>query len=100
MPRIGALLLDRILRRHHHEVVAQCVVTSVDRYLALVHRLQQGGLSLGRCAVDLVGEQQLGEDWSLGQYEAVGLEIEKVGPQHVARHQVGCELDAAEFDGQ
>jgi hypothetical protein len=57
-------------------------------------------MGLGRGAVDLVAEQQLGEDRSLGQHETVGLEIEKVGPQHVARHQVGRELDATEFDGQ
>src|SRR3546814_6945749 len=45
-------------------------------------------------AVDLVGEQQFGEDRSLGQGKARRLEVEQVRPQYFARHQIGGELDA------
>ena len=31
-------------------------------HLPLLHRLEQGGLGLGRRAVDLVGQDQVGED--------------------------------------
>ena len=37
-------------------------VRALDRDLALLHRLEQGGLGLRRRAVDLVGEQQVRED--------------------------------------
>ena len=35
-----------------------------DRDLVLLHRLEQAGLGLGRRPVDLVGEDQVGEDRS------------------------------------
>ena len=65
---------------------------------ALLHRLEQRGLGLGRGAVDLVGEQQLAEDRPAGQRELAGLEVEQVRAEDVARHQVRGELDAAEIE--
>ena len=96
--RIGALLFDRVLGRDHHEIVAEPIVAPVNRDLALVHCLQQRGLRFGRRAVDLVSKQQFGEDRAFGEDECVGLEIEQVGAEHVAGHQVGRELDAAKVD--
>ena len=64
----------------------------------LLHRLQQRRLGLGRGAVDLVGEQQFGEDRPAGQGEGRGLEVEQIGADDVARHQVRGELDAAELE--
>ena len=50
---------------------------AVDRDLALLHRLEQRGLGLGRRPVDLVGQQQVGEDRALaeGQLAAWRLSI-------------------------
>ena len=96
--RIDALLLDRILGRDDHEAVGQPVGLAVDGDRALLHRLEQGRLGLGRGAVDLVGEQQLAEDRAAGQGELAGLEVEQVGAEDVARHQVRGELDAAEIE--
>ena len=73
---------------------------AVDRHRALLHRLEQRRLGLGRGAVDLVGEQQFAEDRPAGQREGAGLEVEQVGADDVARHQVGRELDAAELEPQ
>jgi hypothetical protein len=42
------------------------VCAADGRHLALLHRLQQRGLGLGRRAVDLVGQQQVGEDRARG----------------------------------
>ena len=53
--RVDALLLDRVLRRDHCETIAELVAFTVDRNLALLHRLEQRGLRFGRSAVDLVG---------------------------------------------
>ncbi len=57
--RIGALMLDRVLRGDDHEPAAELMGLAVDGHIALLHRLQQGGLGLRRRAVDLVGQQQL-----------------------------------------
>ena len=73
---------------------------AVDGDRALLHRLQQRRLGLGRGAVDLVGQQQLAEDRPARQREAAGLEVEQVGADDVARHQVGRELDAAEVQAE
>src|SRR3546814_3953988 len=60
--RIDALLLDRILRREHGEARAHHMRLAVDRHTAFLHRFQKRRLRLVRGAVDLVGEQQFGED--------------------------------------
>ena len=96
--RIDALLLDRVLRREDGEARAERVRLAAQRHAPFLHSLQQRRLRLGRGTVDLVGEQQLGEDRSLGQREARRLEVEQVRPQYVARHQVGGELDAPEIE--
>ena len=47
-------------------------------------------------AVDLVGEQEVAEHGSLLGVERPGVGAEDARPDEVARHQVGCELDAVE----
>jgi hypothetical protein len=42
---------------------------ALDRHLALLHRLEQRGLGLGRRAVDLVGQEQVGEHRALAEPE-------------------------------
>jgi hypothetical protein len=70
----------------------------------LLHRLQQRRLRLGRRAVDLVGEQEVGEDRALDEAERAlaggRIFLEHVGAGDVGRHQVGRELDAAEREVQ
>ena len=67
--RIGAFLLDRVLRGQHEERLGQRVPLAADRDLVLLHRLQQGGLRLGRRAVDFVGQDHVGEDRPLEELE-------------------------------
>ena len=67
--RVGALLLDRVLGGDDDERLRQRVGVALDRHLALLHRLEQGGLRLRRRAVDLVGEEQVGEHRSLAEAE-------------------------------
>src|SRR3546814_9397809 len=75
--RRDALLFDRILRREHGEARTQRVRLAINRHMPFLHRLEQRGLRLRRSAVNLVGEQQLGEDRPLGQSEARRLEVEE-----------------------
>jgi AcrR family transcriptional regulator len=60
--RKGPNLVRRILRRHDEEWVRERMRDTVHGYLALFHGLEQRALRLWRCAVDLIGEHQLGED--------------------------------------
>ena len=46
--RVGALVLDRVLRRHDHEGRRELVGDAVDRDLALLHALEQRRLGLRR----------------------------------------------------
>ena len=60
--RVGALVLDRVLGGDHEERPGERVGHAVGGDLALLHGLEQRGLGLGRRPVDLVGQDQVGED--------------------------------------
>ncbi|MEA2228902.1 MAG: MoxR-like ATPase, partial [Solirubrobacteraceae bacterium] len=87
--RVGALRLDRVLRRHHEERVGHPVRRVAERDLALLHHLEQRRLHLGGGAVDLVRQQEVAEDGA-----ELGVEGRVVGPvdtgaDQIGRHQVG-----------
>ena len=92
--RVGARLLDRVLRGEHDERLGQRARLAVDRDLRLLHRLEQRALRLGRRAVDLVAEHDVGEDRPLAQLELARARRQHVGARDVGRQQVGRELDA------
>ena len=95
--RIGALLLERVLRREHVERRRRVVALSGDRNMMLLHRLQQRRLRLRRRAVDFIGHQKLREDRSLDETEraaAARFVLEHFRTDDVGGHQVGRELDA------
>ncbi len=91
---IRALHLDRVLRGHDHERVGQLVGVAVDGDLTLLHRLQERGLGLGRSAVDLVADHDLGEDRARFELEVAALLIEDGHTGDVRGQQIRCELDA------
>ena len=71
-----------------------------QRHLVFLHGLQQRRLGLGRGAVDLIGQDDVGEDRALAQHEVVLLAVEDVAAGDVAGQQVGRELDALELQPQ
>jgi maltoporin len=73
---------------------------AIDGHGALLHGLQQRGLGLRRRAIDLVRQQERGEDRAFDQREFVALQVENVGAGDVRRHQVGRELNAVELASQ
>ena len=76
----------------------QLVAVAAHRHRSFLHRFQQRGLGLGGGAIDLVGEHQVGEQWSLLETElpvAVVL-FDDLRAGDVRRHQVWRELDARE----
>ena len=99
--RVGALVLHRVLRGDDDERIGQRVGLALDRDLALLHRLEQRGLRLRRRAVDLVGQQDVGEHGPGPEPEpaATGhptVEDELTG--HVGGHEVGRELDPLDVE--
>ena len=94
--RVGAFGLDRVLRRHHQERRGHAVRLAGDRDLVLLHHLEQRALHLRRRAVDLVGEQQVGEHRPERRVELAGLLVVDARADEVRRHEIGRELDALE----
>ncbi len=94
--RVGALGLDRVLRRQHQERVGHGVGDPADRHLVLLHDLEQRRLHLRRGAVDLVGQQEVREDRAELDVEARLAGPQDAGADEVGGHQVGRELDARE----
>src|SRR5213594_2879940 len=98
--RIGALVLDRILRRDHEEGPVQRERLALQRRLAFLHRLEERGLGLRRGAVDLVRQEDVREDRAASEGEVARLAVEHVRPRDVRGQQVRRELDAAEREAQ
>ena len=98
--RVGALLLDRILGRQHEEWSVELVFLAARRHPFFLHRLEQRGLRLRRRPVDLVGQQQVGENRPLLELEAalvgLGILLQQLGARDVRGHQVRRELDPLE----
>src|SRR3989449_87293 len=98
--RIGALVLNRILRRNHEERPVERERFALQRRLPFLHRLEERGLGLRRGAVDLVREEDVREDRAPSEDEVAGLAVEHVGPRDVRGQQVRRELDATEREAQ
>ena len=97
---VGALVFDRVLGGGDDERVGQRLGFAVHADLALLHRLEQRGLCLGRGAVDLVGQQQVGEHRTRPEHERGGACVVDQRTGDVAGHQVGGELHPLEFQLQ
>ena len=94
--RVDALGLDRVLGGQHEERVGQRVGDPADGDLPLGHDLEQRRLHLGRRAVDLVGEHEVGEHRAELDVEGVLAGLVDAGADDVGGHQVGGELQAGE----
>ena len=75
----------------------QLVRVHVDGDVALLHALEQAGLRLGRGAVDLVDQHDVGEDRPGPELEALLALVVDVGADDVGREQVGGALHACEL---
>ena len=95
--RIGAFLLDRVLRRHDEEQRRQRIRVAADRDLPLAHRFEHRRLHLRRRAVDFVGEDQVVEDRAALELEGRRLRAVDLGAGEVGRQQVRRELHAVEI---
>jgi hypothetical protein len=94
---VGALLLDRVLRRHDDEGLLERVGAVADRDLALLHRLEQRALHLGRSAVDLVGQDEVREDRAELRGELTLQVVVDDGADEIRRQEVRRELHTREL---
>ena len=95
--RVGAFLFDGILRGHDQEQVGKGKGLAPETHLVFGHGLEQCRLYLGGGPVDLVGQQQIVEYRPVLKPEGAVLGPVDLGTGHVARQEVGRELDAVEI---
>ena len=99
--RIRPLLLDGILRGQHEKRLLQHEILAPGRHLMLLHRLKQRGLRLGRRPVDLVGQNDVRKHRPLDEPKTPvsgrKILLDHVRARDIRRHQIGRELDPAEF---
>ena len=94
--RVRSLLLDRILCREDKKRFLELVSHTADRDLLFLHRLEQRRLDLCRRAIDLVGENDVREDWTFLDEKLSCRLIIDLRTDNVSREQVGCKLNPAE----
>ncbi len=94
--RVGAFLLDRVLGRHDQEGLRQRMGLAAEGDLALLHRLEQRALHLGRRPVDFIRQDQVGEYRTVLGLEGAVARVVDHGAHDVRRQHVGRELDALE----
>jgi hypothetical protein len=92
--REGALVLDGVLGGQDHERMRHGARRAVHGHLPFLHRLQQGGLRLGRRPVDFVGQKDLGHDRPRSIFEVARLLVVHGDTGDVGGEQIGGELDA------
>ena len=73
---------------------------ALDRHLLLLHRLEERALDLRGGPVDLVGQEDVGEDRALPKLKLPLLHVEDEPTHYVKREHVWRELDAAEVQFQ
>jgi hypothetical protein len=98
--RVGADLLDGVLRGDDEKRVGQLARLAVLRHLPLFHRLHQRALRFRRRAVDFVGEHDRVEDRAGMEPERARLGVEDRHAEHVGGKKVARELHARVLESQ
>src|SRR4051794_31917357 len=92
--RERSFVLDRVLGRHDEERILEQARLAVDGDLLLGHRLEEGGLRLWHCAVDLVDEDDVREDGAGPELEVALALVEDGEAGDVGRLEIRRALDA------
>ncbi|MNN62776.1 hypothetical protein D3C81_1781050 [compost metagenome] len=97
--RIGALKINRILRRAEHKRVRQRIRFTVYRHVPFLHHLEQRGLRLSGGPVDLIGEQDIRHDRPRTKVKHFITRMVDRHPCNIAWQNIGITLDPAVFTG-
>src|ERR1700674_2530084 len=92
--RIGAVMLDGILRGDDQKRLGQRERFAVDGDLRFVHGFEKRGLGARRGAIDFVGEDHVGENWAGTKFKIARFGIVDADAENIAGEQVRRELDA------
>src|SRR5215813_339160 len=87
-------MLNGVLRSQHNERFGKLVCFLFDGYVTFGHPFEQCGLRFWRRAVDLIGEDHVGEDRSRLERKQTLLLIEYFETQNVRGQKVRSKLDA------
>ena len=90
--RVSTLLFNGVLGSQHEERIGKRVCGAVHTDGALLHGLQQSRLRFRRGTVDLIRQDDVGEDGALDELEVAAV-VQNLGTHNVGRHQVGGELN-------
>ena len=93
---VGAFEFPWILGGDDEEGLRQDVGVAFDGYLAFAHGFEQCALIAGSCAIDFVGQQDVGEDGTWAKFEVAGRRPVDAGTEDITGKQVRCELHADE----
>lgn len=88
---------DRVLRGDDEKGIGQRPCGALNRHLPFFHGFEQGALAFWGGPVDLVRQNQLGEDGPWMESELAAVLIEHRGAENIARQKVRGELDPLEF---
>lgn len=71
--------------------------SSIERHLSLTHCLHQSGLCTGACAIDFIGNEDIGEHRTFTKGKIVVLLIKNEDSKQVTWKKVTCKLDTMQF---
>lgn len=94
----GAGLFDGVLGCDDEEGGGEGVGFVTEGDLALLHGFEEGSLDFWRGAVDLVGEEEVGEDGAFVSTKVTGLFVEDFGAEDIGGEEIDGELDAFEVE--
>jgi hypothetical protein len=97
---VSTLEIDRVLRGEDGEPDGQRAARAVGRDLALFHTFQQRGLRARRHPIDLVDQQQVGEDRAGVESKTLRAGAQDGGAENVGGHQVRRGLYALEAEAK
>ena len=96
---VDAGLFVGILRGQDDKRFLECVGAAIDGDLSFLHGFEEGALCFGGSAVEVVGQQDVGEDRSRYEIKRSVIYAVNVGAGDVGRHEVARELNAFEATG-
>ena len=90
------MIFRRILGRDDHEGLMERIGLVIHGNLGFAHGFQQAALSFWRGAVDLIGQDDVGEERARHELKRLFLAIEHGNSNDIGRQQVTGELNAFE----
>ena len=98
--RIGAFLLDWVLRCQYEEGAIQFMSGTAYGDLPFLHGFKKSGLGFGRGTVDFICKNNIGKQWALKEFElaptCISVFLDDFGACDVGGHKIGGELDSTE----